>query len=148
MIVFDGTFTGIGGGVAAAAFVVVFVVCLRVLPEMGFTGASQKVLAFCVAALSAIGIVALGPEGSSAGPTTPESSTVHFVLLPYAALGLTLLLLIFFLLMAGWFERLRQVYGRYIERPRYTQKESGQIFRTRELSDHGRIGRRRENRRS
>ena len=131
MIVFDGMFTGIAGALAVAAFVVVFAVCLRVLPEMGFTGTSQEVLAFCVAALSAIGIVAFGPGTSSHGPVPQESSTFHFVLLPYAALGLTLLLLILFLLLAGWYERLKEAAGRFEEWKRPEREKDLQKYATR-----------------
>lgn len=122
MFVFDGAFTGIAGGMAAAAFVVVFVACLRVLPEMGFTGASQKVLSFCVAGLSAIGIVGFGPGGSSSIPVTEEPITVHFVLLPYAALGLTLLLLLLLLLLFKCFNGVKETYKRFHEKVSHSEE--------------------------
>ena len=94
--------------VGAAAFVIVFVVCLKVLPEMGFTGASRTILAFCVAALSALGIMLLAPVAPAHDAAPPATITYPFLLIPYAALGLTLLLFLLIALLASWFRAHRE----------------------------------------
>ena len=92
--------------VGAAAFVIVFVVCLKVLPDMGFTGASRTILAFCVAALSALGITLLAPMAPA--HDAPPPATYPFLLIPYAALGLTLLLFLLIAMLAPWFRAHRE----------------------------------------
>jgi hypothetical protein len=84
-----------------ATFVVVLIVCLRVLPEMGFTGFSRIVLAVCVAVLSAIGVAVLTPRPLGAGTVqTAPNTEFDFILLPYAALGLSLLILLLLVLLS------------------------------------------------
>lgn len=97
--------------VGAAVFVIVFVVCLKVLPEMGFTGTSRNVLAFCVAALSASGVVLLVPPAPAQDAPPPATVTYPFLFIPYAALGLTLLLLLLIALLAPWVRAHRENTG-------------------------------------
>lgn len=111
--------------VVLLVFVLVFVVCLRVLPEMGFTGFSRKALAVCVAILSAMGLIMIGPRGSSEGVFVPWPD--YFILLPYAALGLTLLLLPLVLLLAWWIHRLKECRGwNRMSSPRATEQDTSQ----------------------
>jgi len=95
-----------GAPVLLMVFVIVFVVCLRVLPEMGFSGLSGKVLAFCVAALSAMGLMIFAPERGSHDISVSVPQPEYFLLLPYAALGLTLVLLPFIFLIHKWLHAL------------------------------------------
>jgi hypothetical protein len=76
-------------------FVILFVVCLRVFTEMGFGWFSGKVLAFCVAALSVMSLKMFAPEQGSHDVSEPLPRLEYFLLLPYAALGLTLAVLPF-----------------------------------------------------
>lgn len=87
--------------VVLLVFVIVLVVCLRVLPEMGFDGFSRVVLAVCVAVLSAIGVAVLAPGPLGAGTMQSAPNTeFEFILLPYAALGLSLLVLLLLVLLS------------------------------------------------
>lgn len=84
----------LGFSIALAVLVVVFLVCLQVLPQMGFDGASRRALAISVALLSAAGLFHTVLASTSHGAAESDSSTYHFLLLPYEALGLTLLALL------------------------------------------------------
>ncbi|MCC6487439.1 MAG: hypothetical protein IT364_08055 [Candidatus Hydrogenedentes bacterium] len=149
MDIFQVTFDAFGVTVVMAVFVIVLFVCLRILPEMGFDGFSRKALAFCVAVLSAMGLMMLGPGRASDGASEPL--TDNFILLPYAALGLTLLLLplLFFLFWCcrrfkGCFQRERKPAPRTKERhasplPKPpTAKDSGK-FNQRACGDRQRV---------
>jgi hypothetical protein len=85
--------------VALVAFVLVFLVSLQALPQMGFKGAPRWIIGVCVALLSMIGIGQLFSMPAPKDAPQSVSNSLNFLLLPYAALGLTLivLLLIFFL---------------------------------------------------
>ncbi len=98
----------LGAPVVLIVFVVVFVVCLRVLPEMGFGGFSARVLAFCVAALSAMGLIMLEPERGSREVSESVPLPESFLLMPYATLGLTLLLLPLILFVCKCFYAFRE----------------------------------------
>jgi len=94
--------------IAVAMLVVTFVVCLRVLPKMGFTGASRKILSFCVAALSALGLTQVFPSAPSQGVPPNDSTTYSFLLIPYAALGLSLLVLVLLVFVSRWLNVCRE----------------------------------------
>jgi hypothetical protein len=99
-----------GQPIILVIFVVVLIVCLRVLPEMGFDGFSKKILAFCVAVLSAMGLLMFRPARTPDGASEPWPD--YFILLPYAALGLTLLLLPLLLFLFGCFRRFKECFRR------------------------------------
>lgn len=89
-----------------AMFVMVLIVCWRVLPDMGFDGISRAGLAICVAALCVLGLVqfaANSPEGAEA----TETNYLDGLLLPYAALGVSILLLPLVLLISRWMNRMQ-----------------------------------------
>ena len=106
--------------VAAAVVLIVAVVCLRVFAEIGYNGLSRITLTLCVAGLSALGIV-------YGLPPTYSGEAMRFLLIPYAALGLSLLLLQVLVWLGrvrrlwlrgernrfGSFERLRDRHGRH-----------------------------------
>ena len=94
--------------IAVAVFVIVLVVCLQTIQFMGFTGNSKRAMAVCVAILSAIGVAELFPVPYSPEIPEPGSSPYHFLLLPYAALGLTLLLMLLLFFVSKYIEGLRK----------------------------------------
>jgi hypothetical protein len=96
--------------VVLLVFLIVLVVCLRVLPEMGFDGFSRKVLAVCVAVLSAMGLLMFRPGRAPEGASEPWPE--YFILLPYAALGLTLLLLPLLFFLFWCLERFKEHFRR------------------------------------
>lgn len=122
--------------VGAAVFVIVFVVCLKVLPEMGFTGTSRNVLAFCVAALSASGLVLLVPPAPAQDAAPPATVTYPFLLIPYAALGLTLLVLMLLGLMSRWLNE-RGEYPRQPEKPRWPSQDKRADRRRKPVGQRG-----------
>ncbi len=77
-------------GIGIVIFFVVLVVTWTVLPKMGFRGLSRAALAFCVAALSVLGLDSGYPVRLEGDPP----SGIGGILIPYAALGITLLILI------------------------------------------------------
>ena len=99
---------GTGLFVVGAVFVIVLVVSLRALSEMGFTGASRKTLAFCVAALSVMGLTLLGPREPFQGLPQSGPSTFYFLLIPYAALGLALLALLLLVFISRCIQALKE----------------------------------------
>jgi hypothetical protein len=105
-----GESNSLGAVVTIAVFVIVLGVCLRVFPEMGFDGFSKKILAFCVAVLSAMGLLMFRPGRAPDGASEPWPD--YFILLPYAALGLTLLLLPLLLFLFWCFRRFKECFRR------------------------------------
>lgn len=80
-------------------FVLVLAVSWKVLPDMGFSGFLRGVMAFCIAALSVLGlnpmfIVQAQPSG------------LDVVLVPYTALGVSILFVLLFSILAACFRRL------------------------------------------
>ena len=92
--------------------VLVFVCSLIVLEQIeGFSGGARWVIAACVALLSASGLTSGSADGSpSAG------SDVDGILLPYAALGLTLIVLLILYVLARLLLALRAVKLRLLGR--------------------------------
>jgi hypothetical protein len=120
MEIFQVAFDAFGVAVVMGVVVIVLVVCLRVLPEMGFDGFSKKVLAVCVAVLSAMGLLMFRPGRAPEGASEPWPD--YFILLPYAALGLTLLLLPLLLFLFWCFRRFKECFHRE-RRPYQRTKE-------------------------
>ena len=90
----DATLSMISLAVAIAAGVVVFAVSARVLQQHSpFGGPTAVMLALCMSVLTALALLRHVPVPASDGQTQPSTTTpeMDFILLPYAALGLTLL---------------------------------------------------------
>ena len=105
----DATLSMISLAVAIAAAVVVFAVSARVLQQHSpFGGPTAVMLALCMSVLTALALLRHVPVPASDGQTQPSTTTpeMDFILLPYAALGLTLLLLPFVLFVhRRWMRR-------------------------------------------
>ena len=85
-----------------AMFVIVFVCVRRAVKEMSFFGdAAGSAVTFCVALLSILGLVRFfGPSETAATPTEAPGESgglLDFVVLPYVALALTILLMLLLL---------------------------------------------------
>lgn len=118
----------IGEIVLAAVFVIVLIVCLRVLSEAGFEGMPGAILAFCVAALSAMGVAMLAPRPVGRGAAQPANDfDLDFILLPYATLGLSLLALLLLLLLLRLWGVVSKLRGRIAKdsRPEYRCEQTG-----------------------
>jgi len=88
--------------VGISVFVIVWAMVHKALKEMPLFDSplSRGILTTCVALLSVIGIFhhcvsEFGTAGVS-GDSDTQSRTVHFILLPYAALGVTMVLIALF----------------------------------------------------
>ena len=96
--------------VLTLVFVPVFAWTRAVLGMAGpFAGGPRSLMAFCVAGLSVAGLArGLLPfeEAHGPNPTVRSNPLVDFVLLPYAALGLTLLIGILLLFLSAIRRRL------------------------------------------
>jgi hypothetical protein len=138
----DGLASALGSPVVLIVFVIVFVVCLRVLPEMGFSGLSGKMLAFCLAALSAMGLMIFAPERGTHDISESVPQPEYFLLLPYAALGLTLVLLPFIFLIYKWLHALMEGVRRDRQSTRTPKESSSQDSTRSAFNGSGRIERR------
>ena len=101
----DATLNIISLAVAIAAGLLVFAVSRHVLGRHSpFRGPTALTVAFCMSALTVLALLREVPVPVSEGQ--PEPSTSHpgvsFILLPYAALGLTMLLLPLVLWVHKW----------------------------------------------
>jgi hypothetical protein len=89
--------------VGIPAFLIVWTMVYEAFKEMPlfYSRVSKVTLATCVALLSIIGIFHYGVPGfgtaDGSGDSDTRGRTVHFILLPYAALGLAMVLIALFL---------------------------------------------------
>lgn len=85
----------ITGVILVAVFLMVLTTSLKALKAMSFFGpGSQRIIAFCTAVLSALGLVEFfAPPARSVKVPSAPTPLLNGVLLPYTALGLTLLVL-------------------------------------------------------
>lgn len=107
--------------VGVLVFILVFVMTCRILRRATeFQGLPHRVVAFCVAALSVIGLLRTFGLQDSASQLVSVSRgpAIDALLIPYAALGLTLLIL--FILMG--------IFG-LAHRPRRKPDQSGEKSR-------------------
>ncbi|MCL4218027.1 MAG: hypothetical protein KJ052_13620 [Candidatus Hydrogenedentes bacterium] len=86
----------------AMLFVIIFVVCFWLLPMLKLQGVSRLVAALCVAALCILGMMTSGTPPEAAQESEPHAVTMTFVLIPYTALGLSLVLMALLLLVMRW----------------------------------------------
>ncbi len=87
-------------GIGIVIFLLVLVVIWKVLPEMGFEGFSRGAMAICIAALSVLGL--------NPGRT---SEVQNVILVPYAALGISILLVLLLIVLAASFKWLGLLRG-------------------------------------
>lgn len=86
----------------AMLFAIIFVVCFWLLPVLKLQGFSRLVAALCVAALCILGMMTSGTPPEAAQESEPHAVTMTFVLIPYTALGLSLVLMALLLLVMRW----------------------------------------------
>ncbi len=101
----DATLNTISLAVAIAAGLLVLAVSTHVLRHHSpFRGPAALTVAFCMSALTALALLREVPVPVSDGQPEPSASHpgVSFILLPYAALGLALLLLPLLLWLRKW----------------------------------------------
>ena len=109
MQAFISSMSGIGVmAVLCAMFVIVFVCARKAVKEMSsFSDPAGWAVAFCVALLSILGLVRFfgSPETAAAPGQAPgeTSGLLDFVLLPYVALALTLILMLLLLAVGRLF---------------------------------------------
>ena len=98
-------FQGLG---ALAVFLVVWVVSREALRQTTFDPTSSTILATCTAALSVLGLF----HGLGTGP-----STFSFLVIPYTALGIAVVLVLLLLLL-GHFPtaRLKEAWERFLKK--------------------------------
>ncbi len=90
--------TLLGFIVALLFMVIVLTVCWRVLADMGFHGVPRGILAVCVALLSVLGLV-VPVRVVAVGDGQVSLPSINVLLIPYAALGISILLS----LLLTWF---------------------------------------------
>ncbi len=99
MLNFVAVIAALFGVIVALLFmVIVLTVCWRVLADMGFHGVPRAALAVCVALLSVLGLVA-PIRVVAVGDGQASLPSINVLLIPYAALGLSILLS----LLLTWF---------------------------------------------
>ena len=92
--------TGIGLLVGVAIWAILFVVILEVLKKASpFSDWATYVIAVCVSLLSVIGMHRMLSGASSHSAGTDEKDPFGFLLLPYAAMGIAMLLVLLLLFL-------------------------------------------------
>ena len=117
--------------VLASIFVILFVTILKVLKEVSFfKGSTAVIVAVCVSLLAIIGLSQLSAGGDGFQEVTNNEGRtggiLDFILLLYAALGITILLLLLLRFIAKIFrsERVK----RYSEETMHCKKERPYTF--------------------
>ena len=87
--------TGIGLLIGAGIWLILFVVTLEVLKKHSlFSGWTLYVLAVCVSLLSVIGIFRIFVGGKGPSDASDKEDPFSFILLPYAAMGISILIIL------------------------------------------------------
>ena len=92
--------SGIGLLIGVAIWAILFVVILEVLKKASpFSGWATYVIAVCVSLLSVIGMHRMLAGAPSHSPDTDEKDPFGFLLLPYAAMGIAMLIVLLLLFL-------------------------------------------------
>jgi len=96
-----GSLTGVVGLLAGAAIcVILFVAILRALKRASlFSGSATYVVAACASLLSVIGMSRIFVGATGRSPGAGRENLLEFLLLPYAAMGIAMLLVLLLLLL-------------------------------------------------
>lgn len=115
----------LGLSVLAAVFVIVYLVTYRALEEMDVSGGSQKTLAAIVALLSVLGLTRFTPAPAPKEPVALDP-TLEFLLIPYAALAVVLVVLFLVVFLGRWLGFGKPLGQGRAERPeRYPHRATG-----------------------
>ena len=87
--------TGISLLIGAVIFLILFLAILEVLKKHSlFSGATLHILAVCVSLLSVIGIFRIFVEAEGPSDVSGKEDPFSFILLPYAAMGISILIIL------------------------------------------------------
>ena len=105
--------TGTGLAIGAAVWLILFVVIREALKRaLPFSGWTTDVIAVCASLLSVIGMHRMLAGAPSHSPDTDEKDPFGFLLLPYAAMGIAMLIVLLLLFLRRMLPRRREEFRR------------------------------------